>query len=177
MANKLDVRCIIKDHVKTLVDCKNKQSLWDILSFLVIPFLCAFLWSFKGWKLSGDMLNIFVNIGSIFTALFISVLVMISDQCQKLTDKLKALPAEHDETYRELLDERREFMKELFINITYIIIISIFLLTFSLIYQCLNNAKWYSEWVVMPICIFLISNLLLTSLMIIKRTYVCLKLI
>ena len=176
MANKIDIRCILHDHLHSLVNTDGKQNIWDLLSFFLVPLLCALLFPLNKWHIKPEVLSTFVNMGAIFTALLISVLVMIFDQCQKLTDKLKSLPVDYDYAYRKSLDDRRKLMRQLFANISYAIVVSIFLLVFSLLQQFFGDESkhWFSIWVAKPACVFLAINLLLTALMIIKRTYICL---
>jgi multidrug efflux pump subunit AcrB len=176
MANKIDIRCILHDHLHSLVYTDGKRNGWDLVSFFLMPLLCALLFPLNGWDIETEALSTFGNMGAIFIALLISVLVMIFDQCQKLTDKLKSLPADYDYAYRKLLDDRRRLIKQLFANISYAIVVSIFLLVFSLLQQFFGeeSTHWFSVWVARPACVFLAINLLLTALMIIKRTYICL---
>ena len=95
MIAKIDVRKIVATHFASLIDGKGNQQWGDWLLFLGIPVACALMMIVKKgeWVLNSDSLSTFVNLGSIFTALFISVLMLVFDQMQKTDDKLKALAA------------------------------------------------------------------------------------
>ena len=84
MIAKIDVRKIVFTHFASLIDGKGKKQWGDWLLFLGIPVACSLLMIVKKsiWVLNNDSLTTFVNLGSIFTALFISVLMLVFDQMQ-----------------------------------------------------------------------------------------------
>lgn len=171
MSEKINTFKIIKHHYKSLTSTDGKVSCYDIITFFVLPFVCAVLFIFKNWVLSDAVISIFINLGSIFTALLISVLIMLYDQEQKITSNLISLPLDEDPHYREKLSKKRELMREVFANISYAIITAIILVFSSLTYQILTNSHWLAQFLFMPLSIFCVINLLLTVLMVIKRTY------
>ena len=176
MIAKIDVREIVATHFASLIDGKGNQQWGDWLLFLGIPVACALMMIVKKgeWVLNSDSLSTFVNLGSIFTALFISVLMLVFDQMQKTDDKLKALAAEEnsDFVYRDNLFARLMLMKEVIANIAYSVVVSILLVFTALGCQFLGSAHILTQYFFAPASIFLIANLLLTALMIIKRTYI-----
>ncbi len=176
MIAKIDVRKIVFTHFASLIDGKGKKQWGDWLLFLGIPVACSLLMIVKKsiWVLNNDSLTTFVNLGSIFTALFISVLMLVFDQMQKTDDKLKALANEgsKDIVHRDGLYARLALMKEVVANIAYSVVVSILLVFTALGCQFLGNTHVLTQLFFAPISIFLITNLLLTALMIIKRTYI-----
>ena len=179
MSIKIDVRFIIKDHLRTLAYTDGQIRRWDLVTFVVFPALVALLFVYKGWSLNNNVLSTFVNLGSIFTALLISVLLMIFDQAQKIKANIQALPTDTDPNFRLLLSNKSDLMKELFSNISYSIVISVILVFTALFYQLVVGADlpfskihWFAKYILMPLNVFLVVNLLLTVLMVIKRTYI-----
>ena len=63
-------------------------------------------------------------------------------------------------------------MKEVIANIAYSVVVSILLVFTALGCQFLGSAHILTQYFFAPASIFLIANLLLTALMIIKRTYI-----
>ena len=74
--------------------------------------------------------------------------------------------------YRDGLYARLALMKEVVANIAYSVVVSILLVFTALGCQFLGNTHVLTQLFFAPISIFLITNLLLTALMIIKRTYI-----
>lgn len=179
MSIKIDVRQILKEHIKSLSYSDGRVRLLDLLTFFGLPLICAVFFVFKGWVLNNNVLGTFVNLGSIFSALLISVLVMIFDQSQKMTARLKELPQGTDPNFRKLLSGKRDGMSELFANTAYAIVVSILLVFSALGYQLIsaenvsfNKLHWFAKYFLTPLNIILVLNLLFTVLMVIKRTYI-----
>lgn len=171
MSEKINLSKIIKQHFQSLVDINGKISYWDLVTFFILPLICSAFFVYRGWELSDAVIGIFINLGSIFTALLISVLIMLYDQEQKITDKLVNLSRATDPNYRIKLDTKRALMREVFANISYAIIIAILLVFSSLLYQILTSNHVLSKIVFMPLNVFFVVNLLLTFLMVVKRTH------
>ncbi|MFQ1005343.1 hypothetical protein [Gilliamella sp. CG22] len=89
MNSKINIGSLIKGHIKTLYNASTKKlDFSDIVTFFVLPALVAILGSFWGIFLSIDIISLLVNFGSIFTALLLSVLVLVYDQVGKVNEKL-----------------------------------------------------------------------------------------
>ena len=171
MSSKIDIRKIISNHINSMVYVNGKRNIYDFVTFFVFPIVCAIFFCVRNWKLTNDVIGIFINLGSIFTALLLSVLVMIYDQYQKITNEMKQMKNSSDRVYQDKLSRTKDLIKELFANISYAVIVSVILVFSALSYQILGSEHFFSKWVFMPLCVFLVGNLLLTVLMIIKRTY------
>jgi hypothetical protein len=88
MSSKLNVFDIISGHISTLKSAdSDRLNKVDILTFFGIPLLFSILGISKDFDLDTDLTSLLVNFGSIFTALLLSVLVLIYDQENKLDDK------------------------------------------------------------------------------------------
>ena len=97
MNAKINICSLIKGHIKTLYDASTQRlSYSDIVTFFILPAVIAILCSFWGVYLSNDIISLLVNFGSIFTALLLSVLVLVYDQVGKVTEKLNDDKNEND---------------------------------------------------------------------------------
>ncbi len=80
MSNKISISDICCSHRETL-------TARDQLSFFGFPILLAILAHVLEINLASDTLSLLVSFGSIFTALLLSLLVLIFDQESKLDEK------------------------------------------------------------------------------------------
>lgn len=176
MNNKINVYYLIKGHLKTFYDASTKKIYFnDILIFLILPAIVAILFSFFGMNLSNDVISLLVNFGSIFTALLLSVLVLVYDQKSKITDKIK----QSNNSVDTILKLKSDLLLELYYNISYSMISAILLIVLCLIYLMIYNFTLIIPYIdieisinrlfFLPLIIFITINLLLTILMIIKR--------
>lgn len=177
MSSKINVRGIISGHINTLKDAStSKQSFIDIAVFFLMPFLIALGFAFFKVSLSKEIASLLVNFGSIFTALLLSVLVLVYDQSNKLKEK---------DSHDILIKTRMSLLNELYYNICYAIIISIMLVLACLVHTILFDKTStfdipkttyqinmnYGLYIFGPIIIFLTSNVILTIVMIVKRMH------
>jgi len=115
-----------------------------------------------------------VNFGAIFTALLLSVLVLVYDQESKLSAVKGSDP---------LYDAKKTLLRQLYYNICFSIISSIFLVGLCFIHSVLDgvvssfdvggvNVKInYAKYFFTPLVIFVVANLMLTIVMIVKRMH------
>lgn len=110
MLEKINIICIIKDHVNTLKnDNSNKADFKDYLLFLMIPIWVPFLLiGVFNLYMSKDFINILITILSIFVGLLLNVMVVIFDIIKKY---------EKDAKFR--------LIKESYSNISFAILLSI----------------------------------------------------
>jgi len=93
MSSKINVIEIIKGHFNTLrISDHGALNKIDMLTFYIIPILIAVIGIWNDFSLDNNLRALLINFGSIFTALLLSVLVLVLvfDQETKLDDK-KAL--------------------------------------------------------------------------------------
>lgn len=184
MSAKINMMNIVYGHYNTLSDTKNKISLSDVFSFFIVPLACSLIALTLKFKSTNDTISLAVNFGAIFTALLMSVLVLVYDQQNKINDKIK-----HYKDNRIKVDDveptlkyKLNVMRELYFNISYCIISSIVLVIASSINSIFISIKETSEKcpdfiidinyiILTPIIIFIASHLLITILMVVKRLH------
>jgi hypothetical protein len=182
MSKKINVISILSGHVKTLRDATtNKMAPIDLMVFFVLPLLASVGFAILNFNLKSDVTSILVNFGAIFTALLLSVLVLVYDQGEKLQSQIDSGKMD---THIIL---KKELLNQLYFNICYSIVVSIFL-----VFTCLAQSILSKEsikfsvstvdfnfsigtYLLTPVIVFLISNLLLTILMIVKRMHTLLE--
>lgn len=177
MSSKINIWSIVTGHINTLNDASSgRVSLVDYFTFYGIPLAIAFLLSFLGIKVTSDANSLLVNFGAIFTALLLSVLVLVYDQGEKLRD----VSAESKKHNFEL---KKKLLEQLYFNICYAIVVSVVLVFFCLIYTFLPGDALklsISEltididlklYLFSPLIMMVVMNLLLTILMVVKRMH------
>jgi hypothetical protein len=174
MSSKINVTDIILGHIATLADPAGKRSIMDYVTFFAVPGLVAVLGCIAGYNLNKDVSSMLVNFGAIFTALLLSVLVLVYDQESKL-DSFSKVDA--------LYGAKKTLLKQLYYNICFSIISSIFLVGLCFMHSVLNGIVSainvgeytfglnYAKYVLTPLIVFVMANLMLTIVMIVKRMH------
>lgn len=181
MSSKINICEILLGHIKTLKDnSTGKVSKWDIFTFFIIPIIISIFTIVFKFKFSSDLISLLVNFGSIFTALLLSVLVLVYDQSSKLKDKEKELGR------NITIEVKRGLLDQLYYNICYSIITAISLVVVcflesicrgktTLIELPLNQPISFcidvNTYIVTPLVSFIIVHLILTIIMIVKRMH------
>lgn len=156
MAYKIDVRIILKDHFKTLVNAKtNKPDFRDYFFFLILPSLMSFILVYNCLFIKNEFVSSIIGGLSIYVGLSLNFIVLLFELSAK-------------EAFKE--KEKRAVIKETVANISVSVFFSILIIMFSL----LSNFK--------PISVFsnfftyfLIIEFIITLLMILKRIYILLS--
>ena len=177
MSSKINIWSIVTGHIMTLKDSSNeKVSLSDYVTFYGIPITIAVLFSVFGIKVSEDANSLLVNFGAIFTALLLSVLVLVYDQGEKLH-------LANDKTQNHNIELKKKLLEQLYFNICYAIVVAVVLVFLCLVYTflpekaCLFSvSKFYFSfdlklYLVSPFILIVVLNLLLTILMVVKRMH------
>lgn len=159
MNKKIDICEILKGHIRTLSDSKNNILPKDIAFFYAIPIALGGA-SMLIKNPSNESIGLFVNFGSILTALLLSVLVLIYDRQNRLNKS-------SDESFSKA---KNILIQELFFNISYSIIISLSLVVTCFIYSVLAF-PCLQRFLFFPLIITFSANLFLTILMIVKRLH------
>ena len=150
---KVRVGSIISNHFRTLTNHNTKKFEWDdIFTFLVVPAIASVLLLYLGIGLSDSATNIIITTLSILVGLLFNVIVIIFDIIKR--DASKKL--------------KNEVLNQLLTNISYSILLSIFIIAITLFTYVEISAI---EMVSTAIVYFLIGNFFLTVLMILKRMY------
>jgi len=183
MSSKINVIEIIKSHIFTLKQSgATKLSIFDLSTFFGIPFIVVAFSISNDFDLSESLTSLLVNFGAIFTALLLSVLVLIYDQENKLDDLKERIGLEKISNY----EIKKQLLSELYSTICYCIISSMSLVFVAIINSviktdCIPYSNQYISFqfdlntdIFSPICIFIAINLALTIIMIVKRLHVLL---
>jgi len=183
MSRKLNVIEIVKCHVSTFVDVDGKRMPMDYAVFFGVPIILMVLSSMFGFNASDKYIDTIVTASSIFIGLLLNMLLLINNQ-KKSTPGVDSMNQDEDTVNK--LSTRHALLQETFYNISYCIVISIVLVFISMSYFVIdfnivrdiyifNIDINYKRHVLSPISIFLITNLLLSILMVVKRVYSLLK--
>lgn len=177
MSSKINVWSIISGHIMTLKDSSNgKVSLFDYVTFYGVPIAIAVLFSVFGIKVTEDANSLLVNFGAIFTALLLSVLVLVYDQGEKL-GCLK------DESKNHNIELKKNLLDQLYFNICYAIVVAVVLVFLCLVYTFLPDQACSISltkislsldlklYIASPLILIVVLNLLLTILMVVKRMH------
>ena len=150
---KINVADIILRHIKTLTNTTTKKAEFgDFLLFLIFPTSATVILLYLKLYLNKDLVDILCTSLSIFIGLFFNVIVLIFDLVNK--------------TKRESV--KNDLLKELLINISFEIFISVFCILFAVASLSDNCYIKYSSNL---ITFFLTSLFFVTLLMILKRTF------
>ncbi|MDN3377022.1 MULTISPECIES: hypothetical protein [unclassified Pseudoalteromonas] len=176
MSDKINVSEIIKGHFSTLKNyhtgkiCKS-----DVFVFIVIPLLIAIANMVFGMSIGKELRAALINFGAIFSALLISVLVLVYDQKNKLATKLENKSKDKESCQDNLpnLNALSTTLHELYSNICFAILTSLMLVVFSMVQIILIDLKItvLNLYLINPLIIFCICTIILTTLMIIKRLH------
>lgn len=87
MSSKIDLRDIVRDHFSSLKSNQGCFSIQDGIVFFGIPLFLSAIFLASGKALGEPIVSMLVNFGSIFTALLLSVLMLVYEQQNKLEDR------------------------------------------------------------------------------------------
>jgi len=197
MSNKINILCIVKAHFNTLRDITGEGiSKLDIITFIVLPILLSMFSAYNNFNLNKDLDSLLVNFGAIFTALLLSVIVLIYDQENRTIEKIR----HNTESVGEVSQNKLFLLKELYHNISYAVLCSLALVVLTFVHSTLPpitlevidnsqvivdykirdvsiNFSFTFTWstkIITPLIIFVTSNIVLTIIMIVKRLYLIL---
>lgn len=165
---KINPAKIIRDHVLTLKSYDTgKYSVGDFFVFILLPFGIAGYLAYYFPKsdkntteiFNKDVVDILVTSLSIFAALLFNLLLLVYDLVKK---------ANPGEAYAVL---KTRFLKEIFANISYSIFISM-LAVIILLISLLGTESRILQVTVVASVYFLVSNFILTLLMILRRVHI-----
>lgn len=173
----------------------------DSATFILIPLSLSIVGFIFDVSLSDNAISLAVNFGAIFTALLLSVLVLVYEQESKLRDKeksyMKEIKERNDKEEKgegegegDIVDysfvdpnfkSKLSLMSCLYLNISYCIIVSILLVAFSATSLIIKSVKIKGDLITdlnsmifNPLIIFLLSHIIINILMVVKRMYVLL---
>lgn len=185
MSSKVNVKEIVLGHFGTLRKVDGSWSWLDFITFCFFPILFGSLSVVAKFSLNKDIASLLVNFGAIFTALLLSVLVLVYDQESKLDEKNqrdRELKRPADQFYQA----KKILLDELYYNISYSILSSLILIAVCFAFSVADSfvkpestaptiALVFSRLVFTPIAVLVSVNLLLTIVMIVKRLHSLLR--
>lgn len=197
MSRKINIISIAQGHFRSLNNADRSFNLADCFTFKILPLGVALLFAIFYPKLSSNTISLLVNFGSIFTALLLSVLVLIFDQETKIDDKYEKFllykeQMKKDPTLRESMtykliysrnyDEKypvkKELLGQLYFNISFSIICALLLVLSCLIFSEIVGATFTYSQELLKLLMFIVIAILMTIflniLMIVKRLNVLL---
>lgn len=197
MSTKINIISIVKGHFRSLTNSDQSFNLADCLTFKAFPLLVAIVFALVCPKLSSNTISLLVNFGSIFTALLLSVLVLIFDQESKIDEQYeknllykeqleKNPELKESSTYKLIYSKnydekypiKKQLLGQLYFNISFSIICALLLVLSCLIYSELIESNFlYVNYVIQIFLFFVIAILItifLNILMIVKRLHVLL---
>lgn len=189
MFNKINVCKVIKGHYATLYRTKKSigkdpvphTSWWDLTLFIGVPLLIIIsIVSLFYWypvRVSELILTIISASSAAFFALMLTVLFSIVDRSEKLDHSIGEYK-KTDSCTRKLNNHKKIF-RELYFNISYSMIIALFLIILSIVTAIfipekganINSYFSFAYTFFSALVIAIGLNLVFTLLMIIKRVY------
>ncbi len=162
MLTKINISRIITDHLSTLKNANTRRvSIADITLFLISPIvISAGIVLLLRIYLNDGLVNILITCLSIFVGLLLNLLVIIFD----IINKLK------DENSNDRL--KKLFLKEIYANISFSILISLLNIGFLVITFTTNN---YVKLVANILSDSILILFGLTLLMVLKRVHILLS--
>jgi hypothetical protein len=192
MSKKINIISIVKGHFNSLNNSDKSFNFADCLTFKILPVGIALLFAFFYQGFTNNTLSLLVSFGSIFTALLLSVLVLIFDQETNIDDRYEKVllykeqmerdpSLKESATYRMIYsrnyDEKypvkKELLRQLYYNISFSIICSLLLILTCLIYsenigKTFTYAIYFTDFLKFLVIVVLIT-IFLNILMIVKR--------
>lgn len=184
MSGKINIKEIVLGHFGTLSEVDGKWSWLDFITFCCIPVLFGSISIACGFLLTKDISSLLVNFGAIFTALLLSVLVLVYDQESKLDDR-RQREIDQKRPDDSLYPAKKRLLDELYYNISFSILSSLVLIATCFAFSVADSfivdknqttiALVLSKFAFTPIAVIICVNLLLTIVMIVKRLHSLLR--
>lgn len=170
MLDKINISQIIKEHFSTFQDEKSgKKDNIDFIIFIYIPITISIVLAYFFHDLE-IFTTILITSLSIFTGLLFNLLLLTYDlikknKSDKSTENIAGIKTKSDDD----ITIKSKLLKQIFNNISYSILISIFAIMLLLLSFIWNNCYYYIT--LSSIIYFLVINFFLTLLMVLKRTH------
>ena len=190
MSSKINICEVLIGHFRTLRDADTQKiSIWDIFTFIILPFIVAASFSIFGSGITKDLISLLVNFSAILTALLLSVLVLVYDQESKIRQRIEI------DTFYEA---KKSLLTELYFNICYSILCGVLLVVLCFIvslysvdssgyFHSLTHEYFFDKvnislklnvltHILFPLIIYVCVHLILNIIMIVKRMHALLTL-
>lgn len=172
MFSRIDIRKIVNAHFATLRNINAKGiSFTDIFLFIIIPFGISLLLIYFNISIKSQVSNL-VTALSILAGFLFNLLAVIHTSLGKIKSKIRKKEEQKKST-------KFIFANEIHSNISYNIIIALFLIIFLVMYGFdikINSeiCNCYFDKFFNFICLFLLIHFILTLFMILNRIYILL---
>lgn len=161
MFAKIDVRLILKDHLDTLLNTAGtRRSTGDLVLFFGIPLTLAVVLILLGVRLGDSVASLLINALAIFAALLLNLLLLVHGLIHRYQDE-------------NLYKDARRVLRELYANVSFGVLVCILGIIPLVAYGFSEDTTVRA--IVSGVEFFLVSNFLLTLLMILKRVHVLLS--
>lgn len=173
MIARINIIKIVLDHFKTLRTFRSDSktmSFGDILLFIIAPLGIAFFLVYNGFTFEKQLGNLIAAV-AIFGGFLFNLLAIIYGQ-------LESIEKRNSEEYDSFFELRKEFIAEIHINISFAIVLSVFLiigLLLATIDVPIEPIEKVLKKVVLVLDYFLLILFFLTLLMVLNRIYILLK--
>lgn len=170
MLDRINIIKIIKDHLGTLrsLNQTSQRIYWkDLLLFFILPLIVSTLLVWKNYSFEEELGNLIAAI-SIFGGFLFNLLAIIYSQMESIK---KDANTENDKV-------KKRFINEIHINISFCIVLSIFIVITLLMTKIDIPVFKYLEILekfIVGLNYFLMMLFLLTLAMILNRVYILLK--
>jgi hypothetical protein len=163
---KIDIRSIVRDHVKTLYDAHTgRLSKLDLVIFYAIPLVTSVMAYASDFALRTDAYNVSITFFGIFVALFLNIQVATFGILQRRWDK--PTDVRLAQLQSETLADRRTLLTEINANLSYIVLVCCVALFSSLLFYIRD----WRQGAAPCLLVFLYLHFLLTLIMIVKRAH------
>ena len=170
MFKRINITKIIKDHFKTLkrID-RTGISLSDAFLFFLLPVIISFLLVCYNISLKSQVSNL-ITAMAILAGFLFNLLAIIHTSLGKIKHNIKD-KFDHEKSLKFI------FANEIHSNISYNIIVALFLIIFFILFGFQNDSKSPEQFFARTLdftCIFLLIHFILTLFMILNRIYILL---
>ncbi|MDT0644979.1 hypothetical protein RM553_19255 [Zunongwangia sp. F363] len=170
MLSRINIFSIIKDHFKTLRSLNQSYkfiNFKDFLLFLLFPLIIASIVTYKGYSFKDQLGNLIAAV-AIFGGFLFNLLAIIYGQIDKI----------QNDAEKEDDNLKKRFVKEIHINISFCIVLSI-LIVISLLLTTVDIPNFRGEIIlermITGTVYFLLILFVLTLIMVLNRVYILLK--
>lgn len=166
---KIDVRDILAAHFCTLVNAKTGRiSLADILTFYCFPGLVALLVAWDAEKFPQAFYSVAISVFAIFAALLFSVQIALFSVLQRDVSVSDALPkSKATSAITERVQSRRELIREVNANISYLILVACLGVTILLIFTLTEHGSVFRS----AAATYFVAHFVLTVVLVVTRVH------
>jgi uncharacterized membrane protein YeiB len=166
---KIDVRDILAAHFRTLTNAKTGRiSVLDILTFYGFPGLVALFVAWRADKFPEAFYSVAISVFAIFAALLFSVLIALFSILQRDVSVNENIPeSKARSAIKERVQARRELIREVNANISYLILVASLGVTVLLAFTLTSHGAVIRS----AASTYLVAHFVLTVLLVVTRVH------